>query len=206
MTTASLSRHDAGEATSHPDLRIVPGVDEAGRYTGTWRVRHVPSGQYIPTRRGGATMPVQWVRRFAHLLAACGVDWSTVEGDLSRVQHPQTVLIRAMENYVLECWHRGAPIGPGFVPSFYAESDGRFRMRCTNPQCEDPYAGWHSRGTAVLADGTEDDDGDEIEIVGEMDELAETAWEYGWAPVDEHGGWLCATCVATHQPAPQHSK
>lgn len=198
MTTALLPRHEAGEATSHPDLRIVPMADEAGRYTGDWAVLHVPFGEYVPARAG---FPLPWLRRFAELLATCGIEWSTVPGDLWSVRHPQTALIRALERYVVHCWHRGVPTAPGFVVSFYSLSDGRFRMRCTNPQCEDPEHDGQHGDTAVLAAHTED--GDEIEIAGAMDDLAETAWEYGWRPVDEHGGWLCATCTASHQPAPQ---
>lgn len=198
MTTALLPREEVGEATSHPGLRIVPTADEAGRYTGDWAVRHIPSDEYVPVRGG---LPLPWLRRFGELLASCGIDWSRVPGGLWSVRHPQTTLIRAMERYVVDCWHRGVPVSPGFVVSFSGRSDGRFQLRCTNPRCEDPDLDGQHGDTAVLADYTED--GDAIEVAGEMDEVAETAWGCGWRPVDEHGKWLCATCAVTHQPAPR---
>lgn len=194
-----------GEPTEHPALRIVPDVHAAPaplssgnrhqiRYTGGWSLVHVPTGHAIPSDG----MPLAWLKRFARLLATCGIDWHQVTGDTAHVDHPQHIAVRAIGAHVLDCWVRGVPVGPGIGITLRADADGDTRMYCGNRHCETEF----TDGEPAQLIGVGEDGQDEAHS-SDVDELYEIARESGWRDLG-HGLWLCETCAATHQPAPEH--
>lgn len=165
------------------------------RYTGDWALVHVPTGHELSA---GHWLPLAWLRRFSRLLATCGIDWNGVEGDLSRVDHPQQIIVRAVGAHVRDCWRRGVPVGPGIGVSLRADFDGDSRMYCGNRHCEDEFA----PGEPALLLGMGEDGQDEAHS-RDLDELCGIARDMGWRDLG-HGRWLCAVCSASHQPAPLH--
>lgn len=193
-----------GEPTEHAALMLVPDVHATDtrarrplhqvRYTGHWSLIHTPTGHAVSPRYG---LPLEWLRRFARLVATCGVDWHTVEGDTRLVTHPQHMVVRSLGEHVLRCWLAAAPVGPGQSVSWQSNADGYTSLHCSNTWCEDDmFAG----EPAVLADG----EGDEARLHPDEDraELEDLARSTGWSQRAEFGGsyWLCETCTQGHQP------
>lgn len=194
-----------GESTEHGGLRIVPdvhaepmrGARHQVRYTGYWSLIHIPSGTDLSA---GHWMPLPWLRRFARLLASCGIEWDQITGDPRRIVHPQNIIVRSIGAHVLDCWRRGVPVGPGIGISLHADVDGYMRMQCANRHCEDDFA-VHGHPTVLGGMG---EDGQDDALSRDLDELLEIARECGWSKLSDTGPWLCEVCTASHQPAPKH--
>jgi len=196
-----------GEPTGHPALRIVPdvhvtpaplssGARHQVRYTGGWALVHVPTGHELSA---GHWLPLEWLRRFARLLATCGIAWDQVDGNPTLIDHPQNIIVRAIGAHVLDCWRRGVPVGPGVGVTLRTDADGDTRMYCGNRHCEDEFT---ADGEPAQLLGMGEDGQDEARS-RDFDELFEIARDMGWRDLGQ-GLWLCDTCATTHQPAPPH--
>lgn len=195
-----------GEPTGSEALRIVPDVraelTRPGadgpvqrhqlRYTGSWSLLHTPSGSELSA---GHWMPLVWLRRYARLLAECGIDWQHVTGDPGRVDHPQHLIVRTLGAHVLDCWRRGVPVGPGLGVSLHLDASGVAGLQCCNRHCEDDL-----QAPAVLSGMGED--GQDDARTADVDELYDLARYSGWARLGE-SGWLCEACAVGHQAAPE---
>lgn len=192
-----------GEPTAHPTLMITPTArtelrdhDRQLRFTGGFSLIHTLTGHEVTA---GFQLPLEWLRRFARLLATTTIDWNHLTGDTRLVTHPDHATIRDIGEYVLNCWVRGTPVATQLLASLTVDDEQYYGLSCANPHCEDDSIGF----PAVLigfGDGQ-----DEIQVLEhQLDELYAHARACGWSRLDDREHWLCETCTSTHQPAPEH--
>lgn len=201
-----------GEPTDHPALRITPdvhadqaplrtraGVHHQVRYTGYWALIHVPTGCEVTAEHW---LPLEWLRRFARLLAVSSIDWDRLTGDTRLVTHPQHTAVRKVGERVLNCWRRGVPVDDRLLASLSVDDEQRYGLSCANPRCEDDFA---VDGHPAILTGAGEDGQDEVWVPEhQLGELYDAARICGWSRLDGSDHWLCETCTATHQPAPEH--